>query len=649
VAPVSPSTFGGTLIWNTSKGTWSTGPQLYRGDDQDEASWVKLPDDSILTIDPYGTSSERYIPSLNKWVNDATVPVAIYDPTYSEMGGAVLLSNGKALFTGGTGNTALYIPSGTASAGTWAAGPVLPNSQTTGDAPAAVMVNGQVLYVTSTQVYGTPTYFYVYDPTANSFTQITGPTGSSLDEVTYAMRMLALPDGTILLSTSSPQLYVYKPSGTPLAAGQPVINSITANNDGSYLLTGTLLNGISEGASYGDDAQMYSNYPLIRMTNSAGQVIYARTYNWNSAGVMTGTNIETTEFVMPTNVPYGNYSLVVSASGNASAPYAFSYTSDSLRITSSGSLSFIGTNGSPFVPTSIDLTLTNTGTTNFNWSLSNTSAWLNVSSTGGTLTPGGPAATVTASLASTDTNLPDGTYTAYLSFTNLSDGVVQTKTFTLQYYAVQIVQNGGFEAGNFSDWTLNGQGYDYDYVTNDNGYIPPHSGNYLALMGEVDYLGYLSQTIPTTGGQAYIFSSWVNSPDGRTPNECSISWNGNTLFDETNLPELGWTNLQFVVVATGSSTVIQFGFMDDSTWLGLDDVSVTPIPTPAFQNTVMSKGTVNLTWSATTGLSYQLQYTTNLNGNWINLGGPITTNGTATATDITPPDSQRFYRLLLLP
>ena len=56
--------------------------------------------------------------------------------------------------------------------------------------------------------------------------------------------------------------------------------------------------------------------------------------------------------------------------------------------------------GGPFSVTAQSLSLTNAGTNSLNWSLSNTSLWLNVSSAGGTLTPGGAAATVTVSLNS---------------------------------------------------------------------------------------------------------------------------------------------------------------------------------------------------------------------------------------------------------
>ena len=120
---------------------------------------------------------------------------------------------------------------------------------------------------------------------------------------------------------------IYTPDGTPLAAGQPVISSITENADGSYHLTGTGLNGITEGAAYGDDEQMDSNYPLVRMTNSVtGNVYYARTYNWNSTSVQTGSRVITTEFVLPQNLPAGTYSLLAEANGNPSASRSFTYS-----------------------------------------------------------------------------------------------------------------------------------------------------------------------------------------------------------------------------------------------------------------------------------------------------------------------------------
>jgi hypothetical protein len=147
--------------------------------------------------------------------------------------------------------------------------------------------------------------------------------------------MLDLPDGTVLYSRDGADLYVYQPDGTPLAAGKPAISNITANADGSFTLTGTLLNGISEGAAYGDDEQMNSNYPLVRVTNSAGNVYYERTCNWSSTSVMTGKRLVGARFTNSAALPPGDYSLVVVANGIASDPVTFPLPAQ-LGIISSG-------------------------------------------------------------------------------------------------------------------------------------------------------------------------------------------------------------------------------------------------------------------------------------------------------------------------
>src|ERR1051325_4358724 len=62
VAPVLPSTSNGTVIYDPAANTWLAGPATLAF--QDEASWVKLPEDSVLTVDPYRTMSARYVTSL---------------------------------------------------------------------------------------------------------------------------------------------------------------------------------------------------------------------------------------------------------------------------------------------------------------------------------------------------------------------------------------------------------------------------------------------------------------------------------------------------------------------------------------------------------------------------------------------------------
>ncbi|MBK7405844.1 MAG: immunoglobulin domain-containing protein [Phycisphaerales bacterium] len=320
--PVFPHSSGIGLIYHPTTNTWSNAGKLFRGTWQDEATWAKLPDDSILTIDPWGTDCERYIPASNTWINDNPVPVAMYDPFGFELGGAALLPNGKAMFYGSTGHTTIYTPTGNTTPGTWVQGPDFPNGTGQPDAPVSMMVDGKVLCAVSPKAtsgnhFPTPTTFYEYDYTTNTFSSAPSPVGGSDPISAYQAMMLNLPDGTVLYSHMKTDTYVYTPSGAPLAQGKPVIASLTQSG-GSFHLAGTGLNGLSEGAVYGDDWQMNSNYPIVRLNHSNGNTYYARTYNWSSTSIRTGNQQLSTDYVLPSGFPSGSYTVTVIGNGFAS-------------------------------------------------------------------------------------------------------------------------------------------------------------------------------------------------------------------------------------------------------------------------------------------------------------------------------------------
>lgn len=345
---VGPASGGITRIYDPVTNAWSAGPTPQASANLNEVTWLKLPDDSILTVPTNSQVSQRLLQTTNLWITDGNVGVNLYSSVGSEIGGALLLPNGKALFLGGDNTTALYTPSGNNNPGSWVQGPNIPNVRNSSgtfvpagapDAGAAMMVNGRILCAFSPQMFAnptpppanifpTPTSFAIYDPVANSFATINGPTGATVNVPAYQNLMLVLPDGTVLYANWGNQLYTYAPdtAPAPLAAGKPTITGITANSNGSYHLTGTKLNGISEGASYGDDAQMDSNYPIVRLTASNGDVLYARTLFWSSTGVSTGNTPVSTEFTLPGSVFLGGgdtYSLVVVANGISSDPVSF--------------------------------------------------------------------------------------------------------------------------------------------------------------------------------------------------------------------------------------------------------------------------------------------------------------------------------------
>ena len=313
--------------------------------------------------------------------------------------------------------------------------------------------------------------------------------------------------------------------------------------------------------------------------------------------------------------------------------------------------------GGPFSPTSQTLVLSNSSASSLAWSLVNTSSWLNLSLTSGTLAAHG-AISVPATLANAAYSFTPGIYQTTLVATNANG--TDYIPFTL-LVGTSVARNGGFESGNFTGWTLSGNTVNgsttYNAVENSSSsYSVVHSGNYGVFLGDTQ-LATLSQAIPTLPGEYYLLSLWVINPISGTVQQFKLNWNSdsgltNTLFSLSNPPTFAWTNLQFLVRATASNATLQIQAENDPGYFGLDDVAVTPIPLPAFNTAGFSNNVFQLSWTSTTGLSYQVQYRTDLvQGSWMNLSAPFTAaNYSTTMADpngfgTTP----RFYRLVVTP
>ena len=311
-----------TYIYNTTSNTWSQGATKLNSDASDEETWVKLPDDSVLTYDVFSSgNAQRYVPSSNQWVATGHVPVSLTSSAVGyELGPAFLLPDGRVFYLGANGNTAYYTPS----SNSWAAGPVIPNHRGADDAPGAMMPNGDILFAADSPLFNAPTHIYEFNPTTGVYTDVTPSAAGLSSTPAYETRMLVLPSGQVLFNTGGNKLWVYTPSGSPQSSWQPTITSIAANGS-NYTLTGTQINGLSAGASYGDDAEMDSNYPIIELSNGSGTTYFARTFDWSSTGVATGSASVSTSFSIPSGVPNGTYSVSVIANGIASAPYSFTY------------------------------------------------------------------------------------------------------------------------------------------------------------------------------------------------------------------------------------------------------------------------------------------------------------------------------------
>ncbi|HEY3969612.1 MAG TPA: kelch repeat-containing protein [Planctomycetaceae bacterium] len=316
-----------TYLYNPATNSWSQTGSKLRGDRSDEETWVALPDGSVLSYDVFASpetgagSAQRYIPATGTWIDAGSVPVPLTGSAYGfELGPATLLPDGRVFQVGANGNTAIYTPS----TNSWVQGPNVPGGFLADDAPGAMLPNGHFIFAADSPpgIFTAPTKIFDFDPVANTITDVTpaGALGTTLNsQPAFLERMLVLPSGGIMMSASNNQLYEYTPTGSANTAWAPTVSNVTLNGT-TFTLTGTQLTGLSQGASYGDDAESDSNYPIIRITTSGGTVKYAKSFNW-TPGVATGSAVVTTQFTMPPGFGPGTYTLNVITNGIASADY----------------------------------------------------------------------------------------------------------------------------------------------------------------------------------------------------------------------------------------------------------------------------------------------------------------------------------------
>ena len=320
-----------------------------KNDANDEENWTILPDGRVLTVDAaVGSTFEIYNPATTSWSTSGPTPVNLTDSggncNSQEVGPAVARPDGTIIyFTGNpSGQNAVY----DINSGNWShtTGMDFPNITGEGqisaaDAPASLLPNGHVLVMASPgcmaipntnpvkyTTFNKPSHFYDWD--GATLTEVTGfPNAGSY--ILYQGRMLLLPTGDVLVTAfdqkSTETVRVYTAGGSPQNAWRPVITAGPTNVDPStsHSISGTLFNGFSDGSSYGDDAQMASNYPLVRFRNhGTGHVFYARTHDHSRMGIeaVGSTDIVTTTLVAPAGLESGPSDLVVVANGIASEP-----------------------------------------------------------------------------------------------------------------------------------------------------------------------------------------------------------------------------------------------------------------------------------------------------------------------------------------
>jgi hypothetical protein len=437
--------------------------------------------------------------------------------------------------------------------------------------------------------------------------------------------------------------------GTPM--GQALIDALAPPDSLVFEPRGGLTFAVANDYSLPIQTQTLA---LKTSENSTVDWTFGPVPKWLSASVSHGTlspGQNTFITLAPsraaTNLPPGDYvtNLLITnlTAGVTHLIPAFLQVFDALLVTPDSGMAVTGPPGGPFNEFTQTYSLTNFAPVPINWTVQSTSVYLDVSPASGTLAAGA-ATNVVATLTPAASNVLIAAQTGSLLFTDLNTSNTQSQPFTLT------VGNGGFETGDFTDWTLDGGGYPTNYVGGVlPNYIYVHSGAYAALLGEPFVTASLSQTLPTMPGQLYQLSFFMDNPVGGTNNQFEVNWDGTTLFNQVNGPPINWTNMTFVVAATTAATTLEFVVENDPEYFGLDDISVTPATAASFSSAAISGNSIYLSWNAIPGASYQVQSSTDLTS-WLRVGFPIpATNSIMTVKEnLVHSDKQQYYRFYLL-
>lgn len=304
--------------------TWAKVSSAGKSDFNAEEGWTLMPDGTILTYDVKNApNSEKYVPSMRAWVTAGSTIVDLHSPSPfgcldyggrtcylppGEVGPGILMPNGTVFATGSTpegqstAHTAIYTPGATPSdPGVWTVGPDFPGSDEAGDSFAALLPNGHAL------VEGISGHLYEFD----GVNLTRGPLGFG--------SLMVLPTGEVFVGGTD----LYTSTGTYDPAWAPTITSVpgTVTRGSTFKISGTQFNGLSQAASFGDEFETATNYPLVRITNNATHhVFYARTHDHSTMAVATGSKIVSTNVDVPAGMETGPSSIEVVANGIPSQP-----------------------------------------------------------------------------------------------------------------------------------------------------------------------------------------------------------------------------------------------------------------------------------------------------------------------------------------
>jgi hypothetical protein len=162
-----------------------------------------------------------------------------------------------------------------------------------------------------------------------------------------------------------------------------------------------------------------------------------------------------------------------------------------------------------------------------------------------------------------------------------------------QAYA-NLVQNPGFESGDFTGWTIGSPAsfnYGSSVLSTD-----PHSGTHSAFLEAAPGTATLSQAIPVTAGDVYDVSFWLATVSG--DGSSFGAYFGGVLLLSGAGSGAGYNEYNYTGLAAGTG-VISFSFARDDAF-ELDDISVTDITQTGVPDAASTAG---LLWIGLAGLA----------------------------------------------
>jgi hypothetical protein len=140
-----------------------------------------------------------------------------------------------------------------------------------------------------------------------------------------------------------------------------------------------------------------------------------------------------------------------------------------------------------------------------------------------------------------------------------------------------LLLNGSFQTGDFTDWTLSGN-TGFTFVTGPfDGYVSQDATDgFFAALGAIGSDAIISQSFSDTSGADYAFSFYYDA-NGTAPSDFSAYWDGTPLVSLTNPLTSGYVHFTFFETGTGFDTV-SFHARNDPDYDALDNVSVISEP-----------------------------------------------------------------------